>query len=846
MAPAPLPADPTLLTSPITDKVSSTILACSSRRILTPVAISAIEESQSQQNSSNDTTKCLQRKANKENETSFVQEVRRRYNRLSLNKTKRKNTVDLKRQHNTAEPDDDNIKRAKIDNSSNVETNTNIPKKNSCFTVPSSKSTDTMINGHNSKILENRYQSNITQNGSNQMHSNVSIASQQSNGNKISSIPPPIASLSNLGNTCFLNSVLYTLRFTPGFLHSLHHLANDLGLGNHGSNNGVGIKNRRGLIGLANNQGSSSSSNGCGTTGNSENDSETIRTLDVVDQLHDLFRHMSIFDETPETNREPIPPNNFLQAVGKLNPMFEGNQQQDAHELLVTVLNTLQDIKIPVPVLNNSAALDVIDHAPNNGKGHEMEYCNGNGKKGKQKKTGKSIFYPNNIHSSNSLVSNGYKTNKQDQTESQESKLNGATVHGSVSNETTLLPNFVKENFVGKLVMRTRCLECEASTYRSETFTNIDIPLTFDPNDCHISGSDQEGSDSQNDVKDLFLKQIMASETLRENNKYWCSECSRLNEAQRSVQYELLPQVMVLQLKRFTATGTKSSYMSKICDHIPTPFTMNCFCTQCLPTGSSPAPSSMNMQHTQGTAKHHYRLYAVIMHLGATLASGHYTSYVRAHDQAWEYLNCQRRNSSNKSQCNSAERIKSSKNGDKNISSGSSKGIMKYFSRSSSSSDTRNNIVNSMNSGGDTLNGHSANSYMDACKSSNCCGIRTTTQIVNGSEVGVSMKHQSSVASIPDIHMSEKLGATGPLHQRSLDGVDSIDHSHINGLNNDQGSIQSSDNGVSFLSSNASEELWLECDDETIHVISRKQFEEELKPNRGYTTPYLLFYQKVT
>ena len=137
----------------------------------------------------------------------------------------------MKRQHNTAEPNDDNIKRAKIDKSSNVETNTNIPKKNSCFTVPSSKSTDTMINGHNSKILENRYQSNITQNGSNQMHSNVSIASQQSNGNKISSIPPPIASLSNLGNTCFLNSVLYTLRFTPGFLHSLHHLANDLGLG---------------------------------------------------------------------------------------------------------------------------------------------------------------------------------------------------------------------------------------------------------------------------------------------------------------------------------------------------------------------------------------------------------------------------------------------------------------------------------------------------------------------------------------------------------------------------------------------------------------------------------------
>ena len=63
---------------------------------------------------------------------------------------------------------------------------------------------------------------------------------------------------------------------------------------------------------------------GCGSTGNSDNESTTTRNLDVVDQSHDLFRNMSIFDETPKNNREPIPPNNFLQAVGKLTPMFEG------------------------------------------------------------------------------------------------------------------------------------------------------------------------------------------------------------------------------------------------------------------------------------------------------------------------------------------------------------------------------------------------------------------------------------------------------------------------------------------------------------------------------------------
>lgn len=33
-----------------------------------------------------------------------------------------------------------------------------------------------------------------------------------------------VCPLANMGNTCFLNSVLYALRFLPGFTHHLHHL----------------------------------------------------------------------------------------------------------------------------------------------------------------------------------------------------------------------------------------------------------------------------------------------------------------------------------------------------------------------------------------------------------------------------------------------------------------------------------------------------------------------------------------------------------------------------------------------------------------------------------------------
>lgn len=46
----------------------------------------------------------------------------------------------------------------------------------------------------------------------------------------------------------------------------------------------------------------------------------------ILLQLHELFRTLSGSDESD--SKEPLPPSNFLGAVGKLNPMFEGNQQQ--------------------------------------------------------------------------------------------------------------------------------------------------------------------------------------------------------------------------------------------------------------------------------------------------------------------------------------------------------------------------------------------------------------------------------------------------------------------------------------------------------------------------------------
>ena len=399
----------------------------------------------------------------------------------------------------------------------------------------------------------------------------------------------------------------------------------------------------------------------------------------------------------------------------------------------------------------------------------------------------------------------------------------------------------MREGFEGKSVMRTRCLECETSRTRPDKFTIINIPLNLDDEDDELSAND------------LFMKLIMTSETLRENNKYWCEECSRLNEARISVEYEKLPKVMVLQLKRFTLTGSK--YLSKINDFAPTPFTLECFCKACLQQHNH--HHHHNNKGGQGgrKKKHEYRLYALIMHLGATLASGHYIAYVRADSAtlgSMEYSKCQRgeeyaaaaangkkhnNNGSAKSlTSNSAGKIsalsqrKSSSsaavNGTEKAPKNKNKGIMKFLRRGNNSQSSsslhestkqqqqqqqsqQHSESSSMSQPPSLTSLHAAESekQLPKCRSAGCCGIKGL-QTVTDSGGG---------------------GGRDRGHHR--------DHSST--------SYNSADS-----SSEAEEtDVWLECDDESIQAIKRKQLEEILGGSRGgqqgSATPYLLFYERI-
>jgi ubiquitin carboxyl-terminal hydrolase 1 len=517
------------------------------------------------------------------------------------------------------------------------------------------------------------------------------------------SISPGISSLANLGNTCFLNSVLYTLRFTPGFCHSFHHLHCDLQ---------AKVKQENGR-----------------TSEKPDPDEENL--VDVIHSLHQLFHKLCISDTGANGDpKDPVLPTDLLHSIVRLLPAFDGNQQHDAQELLNHLLTNLQDVKLPSPKADLQASSPADDK-----KFKKSKHLN-------QQQLGSTPNLVNSLDANGSVESHRLLGNK------------------SPTPPPPLPTNFIKDNFVGVGVRRIKCLECESSTYSKEEFNTIQVPVQCDEEDEDATGYN------------VFISRIMASETVRDANKYTCSECSRNNEAQLTVSYEQLPSVLVLHLNRFAATASRS-YVSKLTDYMPTPLLMDCFCQKC--------------RESPGAPLHRYRLYSVILHLGASLASGHYITCVRAGDVNFEYFQCRR-----PGPVDTTLRNKNSK-----------RSIFKMFSKSSSSSSS-------------SLTANSADQSLtnQVCGSISCCGIKCNPTLC--------------AASLDD-RLSSSSGAGGgsSIGSNGLDPGGGSNGKHSPNLGADM------------------DDIWLECDDEQISVLTRSQLEDLLTSRQTTTTPYLLFYNKI-
>ncbi|CAK1545960.1 unnamed protein product [Leptosia nina] len=410
----------------------------------------------------------------------------------------------------------------------------------------------------------------------------------------------PIASLSNLGNTCFLNSVLYTLRYAPQFVHNLHHLVSDLNrieqkLGS------IRLKSSslgRSAAGIASSGTRSWSSKDLLSLGQSDNSTGKSKIQIATEKLHETYLSLRAAESkclhsgSNDSSPEPYAADPFLAALRDVNSTFEGNRQQDAHELLVCILDNIRETCRALST--RASRLQLQENGDSNGLGRAQNIEDGGKTLGNLRKSWKKR---------KEVKLNDKRTSPTE---------DRAPSPSDPERDEKSLPgwDFVADDFEGTMVVRTMCLECETVTEKAQAVCELCVPV----------GEDDSSEEP-------FRAACLSSEYLRDQNKYWCERCLRYNEARRSVAYSRLPRLLVLQLKRF------SGGMEKITRHAPTPLLMPCFCEPCAKRPPEHPPT------------HRYILWAVIMHLGQTLTGGHYVAYAR--DSSQGDVKCERETTEN-------------------------------------------------------------------------------------------------------------------------------------------------------------------------------------------------------
>nr|XP_029710571.1 uncharacterized protein LOC109415837 [Aedes albopictus]XP_029710572.1 uncharacterized protein LOC109415837 [Aedes albopictus] len=726
-----------------------------------------------------------------------------------------------------------------------------------------------------------------------------------------------LATLCNIGNSCYLNSVLYTLRFAPNFIHNLHHLIVDtdsvyqrlnqnklksssLGRNIPGLHNPSGRSwSSKDLASLGSsttttNSSSSAGSGGPGAVGVNGTSVSGITPLSreenlppksnrqvVTEQLHELFQNLHR-NEDIETV-EPFHAGSILRAVQDVSATFEGNQQQDAHEFLMCVLDSIREscqalirtitdhpdvlisacpavpecIETYAPEPKSSSTVWSFRWRKDSVKTAKSA-TNGGGAGGIGGGRSGATTLPKAAGTGGGGGGGGGDAS--DPLAALFGKTSSAMDEQLVRERLQALGlDFFRDDFEGVTVAKTKCLTCETCTEQKETMIDIAIPI-----------ASSEVSDAAKNPQLFYQNSCITREYFRGDNKYRCEECCGYREAIRSISFEVLPRQLILQLKRFNGD------MEKINSYIPTPFVLRCFCNTCLPKQDCDKP-------------HIYRLYSVITHVGARMSVGHYIAYTSSLDVHAEYLGCGKdRRKQLFLSGGSLDGLAGGSVGGgsvgsvSSVKSNSEKGIKKFFGgkKASSAGDmskkSKGIAVNKMINGIEGLNlingsstgsnntasfgSHSGSNSPNSngtptgslasripCAGLNCCGIHPKNSHLSSYGSGNGNSFNNSAAD------NGVNGGGGILLDSGGSAVNSVE-SHMNYINSMANGLSSSSSGPSGAAApttlaafeqSLSQQLWHMCDDDKIKIMSQAEFEELLSPNRRHViTPYLLFYAR--
>ncbi|CAN8073630.1 unnamed protein product [Agarophyton chilense] len=404
--------------------------------------------------------------------------------------------------------------------------------------------------------------------------------------------PPPLPhppGLLNLGNTCYVNSVLQVLYNQPLFRHSLarwqcppapdfaSELVSALQLL-------FRTLDRTQLL-----QRQSSRNTVLPTADDDECD-----TLDT-DPLDDL-----------RENVDYVSPSNFISLLRDERCDFEAVGQQDAHEFLRFLLD-----KVDTALKLHPTAVDLhspeAPHSPPTQRPPTSAQPLGRIRGGEASKPenpdvpSNSVAAPITVKGTESSPRLAKRRRVAEPSQPFESSSPAETTRPRKRFRPTLVPDL----FEGQAVTATRCDFCETMSNRAEQFLDVSLPVEAGRN------------------LNWAWSRTGAKEKLVGVNKYSCDICNTYTEAQRWWRVVTLPTVLTVHLKLFAFDSPYTSSGAKVAVAMPCPFNMRLseWCTD-----------DCEQRDTQ------YRLSAVIVHEGNGASSGHYYSYIYRDDKAEWYM----------------------------------------------------------------------------------------------------------------------------------------------------------------------------------------------------------------
>uniref|UniRef100_A0A182J346 Uncharacterized protein n=1 Tax=Anopheles atroparvus TaxID=41427 RepID=A0A182J346_ANOAO len=206
-----------------------------------------------------------------------------------------------------------------------------------------------------------------------------------------------------------------------------------------------------------------------------------------------------------------------------------------------------------------------------------------------------------------------------DRLHEQEKKLLHAASHhqqqdtgsSSASNPSKTL---VQNTFEGQLSVGCLCAVCNSANHTIETFRSLDLSF---PDDRELAVA-ADGTHSVQKLLDYFC----SSEKLVGENQYFCDRCQQLRDCERSVTVTVPPQNLILTVKHFRydqSRNLRAKLMNKILHN---------------------ENISLVVTDADGHRRQlHYRNYAVVVHYGTNMDSGHYYTYAQDGSGSWFKFN---------------------------------------------------------------------------------------------------------------------------------------------------------------------------------------------------------------